>query len=113
MEPTPPDYLYYESFILAAFVGGLAGALVRAFRHLNRPRSVQGNRPIAATALYILGGMVVGVIVRVSAERRGWTIPHWDWILAATLGGLVGVGELVSRSRDEPIKAILSIPALL
>jgi len=36
-----------------------------------------------------------------------------DGILAALLGALVGVGELNSRYRDEPRRAIINLPALL
>src|SRR5262249_19720627 len=36
----------------------------------------------------------------------------WDWIVVGMIGGAVGVGELASRYRDEPTKAILSVPSL-
>src|SRR5262249_36816696 len=36
-----------------------------------------------------------------------------DGLLAAFLGALVGIGELISRYRDEPTRAIVNLPALL
>lgn len=35
-----------------------------------------------------------------------------DWIIVLLLGGLVGSGELVSRYRDEPLRALLTGPAI-
>jgi hypothetical protein len=36
-----------------------------------------------------------------------------DWIVVGPLGALVGVGELVSRYRDAPARALASLPAVL
>lgn len=39
------------------------------------------------------------------------TASLWPWLLAALLGGGVGIGELVSRYRDAPVRALLTLPA--
>jgi hypothetical protein len=94
--------------ILFMLAGAAFGALVRYIRYLNRPRTLT---PAWSVPLYLVGGAAGGAVFFFTAQRFGWTAPHLDWILVAALGGAVGVGELASRYRDEPIKAILSIPA--
>ena len=89
----------------AAFAG-----LFRYIRFLNRPQATTRVRSIT---LYIVVGAVGGAGFFMITQRFGWSAPHWDWILVAALGGAVGLGELASRYRDEPIKAILSIPATI
>ena len=41
------------------------------------------------------------------------TTTQWDAVFVFVLGALVGAGELVSRFRDEPTRAIASIPGAL
>jgi hypothetical protein len=41
------------------------------------------------------------------------TTTQWDAVFVFVLGALVGAGELVSRFRDEPTRAIASIPGVL
>ncbi len=36
----------------------------------------------------------------------------WDWVISGTLGGLVGLGGIISRYRDEPFYVLRTIPAL-
>jgi hypothetical protein len=62
---------------------------------------------------YLLVGAVVSILVLALARRLGWTAPHLDWVLVFLLGAFVGIGELTSRYRDEPAKALLTIPALI
>jgi hypothetical protein len=97
-------------YVLAAILGGLAGALIRIIRYFNRPAWVLPKRSMPR---YLIVGAAAGVMVLVLAQRLGWTAPHLDWILVALLGAAVGIGELTSRYRDEPTKALLTIPAMI
>ncbi len=36
----------------------------------------------------------------------------WDWVVAGTLGALVGLGGIISRYRDEPFYVLHTLPAL-
>jgi hypothetical protein len=94
--------------VLACLIGALLGWLVYQMRYQNRQLV---NQPRRHRWPYILGGTLVGLFVIVMAPRSGWTLPDWDWILVGLLGGTVGIGELLSRYRDAPIKALLSPPA--
>src|SRR5215208_2956419 len=39
---------------------------------------------------------------------------HWlEWTAAVLLGMFVGTGELISRYRDDPYRAIISLPAIV
>lgn len=59
-------------------------------------------------------GPTIGVTLLVGAAFNLWLLPLLDFagpkatFLAATLGLLVGVVELVKRYRDEPVNAVLS-----
>ena len=97
-------------YALAAVLGGLSGALFRSLRYLNRPIWILPKRSMLH---YLAGGMVVGIVALALAQRFGWHVPALDWILVALLGGCVGIGELASRYRDEPTKAILTLPATI
>jgi hypothetical protein len=94
---------------LAGVAGAALGGLFRHIRYLNRPSSL--TRKAWSGWRYVAAGAVAGAAALLLAKRAAWPVPDWDWILVASLGGAVGVGELASRYRDEPIKAILSIPA--
>ena len=96
--------------VLFSLAGAAFGALVRYVRDLNRPLSLTYGR---SRWFYVFGGAMGGVIVSLLAKRFGWSAPHWDLVLVAALGAAVGVGELASRYRDEPTKAILSVPATI
>jgi hypothetical protein len=55
----------------------------------------------------------IGVLLyigRINGSYRGIEV---DYVAVACIGGLVGIGELVSRYRDEPSKALLTIPAVI
>jgi hypothetical protein len=99
-----------SDFAMAALAGLMIGWLVRYIRFLNRPASLT---PARSGWTHLVGGAVGGMAALLFARRAGWTVPGWDWILVASLGGAVAVGELASRYRDAPIKAILSIPATI
>jgi hypothetical protein len=90
--------------------GAACGWLVHYIHFLNRPASLTRGRSLWR---YLLIGAVGGVLVWYLARRLEWKVPDLDWILVAALGGFVGIGELASRYRDEPIKAILSVPATI
>ena len=62
--------------------------------------------------LILLGG-TLGVAVYQMWITKLLVLPHPDWIIVTAIGGTVGVGELVSRYRDEPAKAVFTLPALL
>ena len=36
----------------------------------------------------------------------------WDWVVAGTLGALVGLGSIISRYRDEPFHVLRTLPAI-
>jgi hypothetical protein len=97
-------------FGLAVILGGLIGTFIHNLRYLNRPTWAFPKRSMP---LYALGGMATGAVALTVARRFGWTIREWDWILVGLLGAAVGVGELASRYRDEPTKAILTVPATI
>jgi hypothetical protein len=99
---TLPSYLY-------ALILGVAGGLIfRAIRYTNRPGWALGNK---RSWPYVLGGGVFGPLLLLLLRNSGWSPPDIEWILVAAIGAAVGVGELASRYRDAPIKAILSVPA--
>ena len=55
--------------------------------------------------------LFLSVVVLVSRTQR----VHIDWplVLATCLGAAVGIGELVSRYRDDPLRAVWTRPAAL
>ncbi|TIL96305.1 MAG: hypothetical protein E5Y73_02010 [Mesorhizobium sp.] len=97
-------------FLLVFLVGGAAlGYFIHFFMKLNRPSSATPHAPIW---LYMTAGAAVGAVIFGLSRRYDWIFPELDWVLVAGLGALVGIGELVSRYRDAPVKAILSAPAI-
>jgi Big-like domain-containing protein len=58
-------------------------------------------------ALVLLLGLVVFL------TRRQWANIDWPLVLATCLGAGVGVGELISRYRDDPLRAVWTRPAAM
>jgi len=56
-------------------------------------------------------GGIAGVVFLFLATQLGWEVPDWNWLVVAAIGSAVAVGELASRYRDEPTKAIFSLSA--
>lgn len=48
-----------------------------------------------------------------AGQGLAWAQAHYDWLVVASLGVIVGAGEIVSRHRDAPFRALLVRPALL
>jgi hypothetical protein len=55
---------------------------------------------------------LVGIGLFALSKHVGFDIPPWDWMVVASLGALVGMGELVSSYRDAPTRVIVTIPAV-
>jgi fluoride ion exporter CrcB/FEX len=100
----------HQEYLLAALTGGLFGAFFRWVNGLNRPQTAQ---PTIARRVYVAVGMGVGIVCILLTTRFNVPAPSWDWILVFVLGGLVGIGELASRYRDDPVKALFCIPAVI
>lgn len=104
------DNLLIYDYSLAAGLGAFLGAFVRVFRLLNRPASILLGRN---RWLYVACGAIAGILVLAIMRRNDWSLPGPDWTIAGLIGMAVAIGELTSRYRDEPIKALFSIPALV
>jgi hypothetical protein len=95
---------------LAALVGAaIAVALVLA-NDSYRPKHLRSNR--AAITLTCVGA-VAGLTWSVLQRAYAWQFPGWDWVIVALLGAGVALGELVSRFRDEPTRAVFTLPAFV
>jgi hypothetical protein len=71
------------------------------------PRAANTKR---AKRLYALSTLLVaaGIIVYGAVAKPSG---YWPYVIAAFLGGLLAIAELVSRYRDDPAGAVLSMPA--
>ena len=70
-------------------------------------------RSTTAAVLQIMVGPAVAVALLIIGQQAGLAVPNVDYVAVAALGGMVGVAELVSRYRDAPTRALLTIPATL
>ena len=104
------DSALLSYLVLGTVVGGLLGVGLHTIQYLNRPAWV---RPEHSWHAYFAVGSVAGLTVVLVAPALGWTVPEWDLVVVALLGACVGGGELASRYRDEPTKAIFTRPAML
>jgi hypothetical protein len=69
---------------------------------------------VGLTVLFLLAVMAgVGILIyRNPLARSAFNANVWYVLLSATLGASVGASELVSRYRDEPMRALRSAPAI-
>ena len=104
-----PVGLDYD-WIIWAVVGLGFGICYVIVNYSERPASARSG--IEMMTWILLGG-TVGVAAYQLSVQSYLRLPHPDWIAVAAIGGIVGVGELVSRYRDEPAKAMFTLPALL
>jgi hypothetical protein len=74
--------------------------LVPEWQRAKQSRSVRGWIVVVGA----MGGVVTLLIVR----GGGSAIPSIDWTTAFLLGGAVGIGELLTRYRDAPTRALIS-----
>ena len=95
--------------VMAAALGALLATAYIAIVYRRRP---QWARSVTMAIVTIALGIVVGVVGLALSRRFGWTFPDWDWVAVAALGASVGAGELVSRYRDAPMRALLTTPAV-
>jgi uncharacterized membrane protein len=64
----------------------------------------RAKRVYALSALVVVAGIIAyGAVAKPSG--------YWPYVIAAFLGGLLAIAELVSRYRDDPAGAVLSPPA--
>jgi hypothetical protein len=104
------DLLLDGQSVLAALAGAaIAVALVLA-NYSYRPKRLRSYR--AAIALTLVGA-VAGLSWSVLRRAYAWQFPGWDWVIVALLGAGVALGELVSRFRDEPTRAVFTLPAFV
>src|ERR687893_315124 len=76
----------------------------------HRPKHVRSARAAIAA---ILGGAMAALTWSVLRRPHAWQFPGWDWVIVALLGAGVALGELVSRFRDEPTRAVFTLPAFV
>ena len=98
----------YTRYGFAFFLGAIAGLAARSVRSINRPASIVQK---SSHWRYVLSGGLAGIVTLFLAGHFGWSAPDWNWLVVGALGAAVAVGELASRYRDEPTKAIFSLPA--
>jgi hypothetical protein len=98
------------TFFWFATAGGAIGAVICWVNGFNRPAAAAPRRHLGT---FLLTGVLAGISAAAMALHFDLSAPSCDWVLVSTLGGLVGVGELASRYRDEPAKALLCIPAVV
>lgn len=84
---------------------------------MQRWRSEYGTELKTIAVVVILA--IVAIVV-VLSPLRNWfadnitsTSPLPDWIAAAALGALVGMGELIARYKDAPFRALLTSSAVM
>jgi hypothetical protein len=82
---------------------GRSGELARRPELLAAKRK-RAKRLYAFSTLVVAAGIITyGAVAKPSG--------YWPYVIAAGLGGLLAITELVSRYRDDPAGAVLSPPA--
>ena len=112
-EVGPDDVMVMKlsfDWIIWSLVGIGLGVCYVIVNFSERPASARSGVQMVA---WILLGGTLGVAVYQMWLTKLLELPHPDWIAVAAIGATVGVGELVSRYRDEPAKAVFTLPALL
>jgi hypothetical protein len=58
-----------------------------------------------------LGLMLVLLAGAAAGQLLGWFVVDWQIVLSLSIGAVIGAGELVSRYRDAPLRAVRTKPA--
>lgn len=106
---TVPGALWYE-WLLWGLLGVGIGVSYVSINYGARPASARSGTQILFT-IVLAGG--IGVLVYLGRLHDLLQEPPPDVVAVATIGALVGISELVSRYRDEPTRALFTMPAVL
>jgi hypothetical protein len=101
---------FWYGWLLAGLLGVGIGLAYVTMTYGARPASARSGAQIVSSIL-LFGG--IGVVVYLGRLQGNLQPLPPDAAAVAAIGALVGISELVSRYRDEPTRALFTMPALL
>jgi hypothetical protein len=108
--PVPTLSVYWYEWLIWGLIGVGVGIGYVAINYGARPASARSGTQMLCWIL-LFGG--IGVVLYLGRLKGVLVDPPPDFVAVAAVGGLVGISELVSRYRDEPTKALFTMPAVL
>jgi hypothetical protein len=106
----PTLHAYWYEWLIWGLIGLGIGIGYVTINYGARPASARSGTQMLCWIL-LFGG--IGVVLYLGRLKGMLADPPADFVAVAVVGGLVGISELVSRYRDEPTKALFTMPALL